>query len=137
MGKTGTGALDRDFVTIYLLQGGVERRQVSIRRLSLLLVLLLIGFGLVFFRVWQEMQVMKLGYEIVRLRKESRVLEERQRVLVSRRNSLVNLERVERIAREDLGMQLPQKDQLVFLTDCREQKSGWAQWFFGRWFQRN
>lgn len=131
--KSLTGKLDKDFVTIYFMQGEKNDGKISVRRLSLVLSVILILFLAIFFRVWQEMQVMKMGYTINQLRHESDEVLNEHRILLSQRNALASLERIENIATEKLGLVTPKSDQLVFLVDPAESPrkldSTFLKWF--------
>ncbi|MBN1596498.1 cell division protein FtsL [candidate division FCPU426 bacterium] len=130
-GRMLTGELDREFVTIYFLQDVRENRRLAVRRLWLILGVILFLFSLVSVRVWQQMQVVKLGYQINQQRQLYHRLLDEQRVLLSRRNALASLERLEAIAREELGLEAPSSDQLVFLVDPAAGKEGITGWFAG------
>ncbi len=73
--------------------------------------------AVLFFYVWQHMQVVKLGYEVEALRKERQDLVNRYYYLKYRLYDVKSLSRVERIAREDLGMITPRTDQVIMLKD--------------------
>jgi cell division protein FtsL len=129
MSMHAPGQLDRDFVTIYFLQGSPEKHKIAIRRIYLILGVIVFLFVIVFARVWQEMRIMKLGYELNRDKLEYRRLMDEERSLLSRRNALANLERVEAIAKTELGLKAPQSSQLVFLTDPEESARPFPGWF--------
>jgi cell division protein FtsL len=126
-----TSELDREFVTIYFLQEGREHRRIAIRRLWLVLGLILFLFSLVALRVWQQMQVVKLGYQINHLRQEYHSLLDKQRVLLSRRNALASLERIEAIAQAELDLHTPGSEQLIFLVDPASPQEGLKGFFSG------
>lgn len=112
-----SGKLDKNFITIYFMQGKKTDSRIAIRRVSLILGIVLVLFIAVFFRVWQEMQVVKLGYEINQMRYEYNQALDKQRILLSQRNALASLERIESIARLELGLVTPGSRQLIFLVD--------------------
>lgn len=116
-GRILMGDLDREFVTIYFLQDKRKNRHLAIRRLWLVLGIIFFLFTVVFLRVWQEMQVVKLGYQINQHQQEyHRVLDE-HRILLSQRNALASMERIEAIACQELSLEAPQSGQLIFLVD--------------------
>lgn len=129
-GKALTSKLDKNFITIYFMQGSKTDGKIAVRRLSLILGIVLLLFATVFFRVWQEMQVVKLGYENNQLRHDYNQALDRHRILLSKRNALASLERVEAIALNELGLVLPNSRQLVFLIDPIKQNkhSKFAWW---------
>ncbi len=134
-GRVLHSGLDREFVTIYFMQETGGKNKIAVRRISLIMGVILVLFGVVFLRVWQEMQVVKLGYKITQLRGEYDTLLDQQRILLSRRNSLANLERIEKVARNKLGLDTPRKDQLVFLVDPAIRSEGWRG-CFNRWIKQ-
>jgi|GEM_PF-526829 len=92
----------------------VDPRQ---RREYLLLTLLaaLFVLGLLFYG-WQRYRWIDYGYQIEETQKvKERLVEIRQRRLLERA-SLSSPQRIESIARRDLGMELPQPGQMVTLT---------------------
>ncbi len=78
------------------------------------LVLLSVFF---LFYVWQHTQVVKFGYEVESLRKERQDLMNEYYFLKYRLNDVKSLSRVERTAREELGMITPRTDQVVILGE--------------------
>ncbi|MCD4812408.1 cell division protein FtsL [bacterium] len=138
-GRTLTGELDREFITIYFLQEEKEKRRLAVRRLSLVLGVIFFLFAIIGLRVWQQMQVVKLGYEINQYRQQYHQLLDENRILLSRRNALASMERIETIAREAFGLEMPQSQQLIFLVDPAAKPEGIGGWFskdgfWGRWF---
>lgn len=79
---------------------------------------LVLGFflllGLLFY-VWQHIQVVRLGYEIERLKGERTALLQRERELNLEVAQLKSLKRVEEIAKRDLGLTSPTPGQVVFV----------------------
>jgi cell division protein FtsL len=140
-GKLLAGALDREFITIYFLQEARENRRVAIRRVWLVIGLIAFLFGVVFLRVWQQMQVVKLGYQINQSRLGYHRLLDEHRILLSQRNALASLERIEAIARQELELEAPNSKQLVFLVDPAAKGEGLRGFFSGsgifkRWFKK-
>ncbi|HJT25130.1 MAG TPA: cell division protein FtsL [bacterium] len=72
---------------------------------------------LLFFYVWQHMQVVKLGYEVQELKMEKQQLTNQYYYLKYRMYDVNSLSRVEKVAREQLGMVTPRTDQIVILDD--------------------
>jgi cell division protein FtsL len=124
MQRKNTSALDPEFLTIYFMRGAQLDRKVAFRRVWLIFGGLLLIFGLLGLRVWQEMQVVKAGYQLNQMKKERLHLLEEQQVLQTQRNALASLERVELVARKDLGMCPPAKDQTVFMVESSEPRQG-------------
>ena len=128
MGARRTTTLDKDLVTVYFLHGSRPERKVAVRRVWLVLGGVAVVFGFLFLRVWQEMHVVSVGYQVSRLEQEQRELVEAQRILRSRRDALASLERVEAVALGELGMQVPERRQVVFLVDPTAQVSPLKRW---------
>jgi len=128
-GRRLTSRLDREFVTIYFLQEGRQRGGLAVRRLTLVLGVIALVLGVVFVRAWQQMQVMKLGYLLNQHQQQVQQLAEEHRQLLSQRNALINLQRVEDLAREELHLAPPRSEQLVFLTDPAAPQGGVSTWW--------
>lgn len=79
-----------------------------------------------FFYVWQHMQVVKLSYEVQGLKNEKQQLTNQYYYLKYRMYDANGLDRVEKMAREQLGMVTPRTDQVVILSDSSP--------FTPRWF---
>jgi len=81
-----------------------------------------LAFGLLlFFYVWQHMEVVKLGYEVQALKVEKQKLTNQYYYLRYKLYDVESLPRVEKIAREQLGMATPRSEQVVILPE-----GGWA-----------
>jgi cell division protein FtsL len=70
-----------------------------------------------FFYVWQHMQVVKMGYEVQGLKAEKQKLTNEYYYLHYKMYEVNSLPKVEKIAREKLGMVTPRTDQIVILDD--------------------
>jgi cell division protein FtsL len=81
---------------------------------------------LLFFYVWQHMQVVKLGYEVQSLKSEKQQLTNEYYYLKYKMHDVNSLSRVEKTAREQLGMETPRTDQMVILSDSAP--------LYPRWF---
>ncbi len=123
-GRKPTSALDPEFLTIYFMRGTQLDRKVALRRVWVIFGVLVIMFGFIGLRVWQEMQVVKVGYELHRLKQQRVRLLEEQQLLQTQRNALASLDRVETVARTSLGMTTPGKDQTVFVVEVPEAPRG-------------
>ncbi len=66
------------------------------------------------FYIWHQMESIRIGYEIGKL--EEKVLTLRRQVgeLQTEKSSLLSLDRVEKIAKEELNLAEPKKEQLVY-----------------------
>ncbi len=82
--------------------------------------------ALLFFYVWQHMQVVKLGYEVQALKAEQQQLTNEFYYGKYKMYDVYSLPKVEKIAREQLGMTTPRTDQMVILKD--------GSTFYPKWF---
>lgn len=66
------------------------------------------------FYIWHQMESIRIGYEIGKL--EEKVLTLRRQVdeLQTEKSFLLSLDRVEKIAKEELNLVEPKKEQLVY-----------------------
>jgi cell division protein FtsL len=122
--RSRLSGLDPEFLTIYFMRGTHLDRKVAYRRVWVIFGALLAVFALLGARVWLEMQNVKVGYELHQLKAERLHLRETQQALLTQRNSLASLERVETVARTRLGLGLPAKDQTVFIVEAAERPRG-------------
>jgi len=76
-------------------------------------------FGALFY-LWQRYQFIRLGFEVAELRARKAALEERIEPLVVEAEYLSRLERIERIARESLGLRPPAPSQVLLMGDHGE-----------------
>jgi cell division protein FtsL len=65
--------------------------------------------------VWQHVYVVRLGYEVERLREQQASLTQENKELKLQMGQLRSLRRVEDIARKRLGMVTPKPGQIVLL----------------------
>jgi len=82
--------------------------------IPLLVCALLISLGAIFF-VWQRYQYVRLGFEVAELRREKARLETTIEPLIVEVEYLSRLERIDKLAREKLGMRAPQPNQVLVL----------------------
>lgn len=79
--------------------------------MSLMAVVVLVAL----FLVWARIQVIQLGYEVSRMRKEVKDLSQRRDLLEADVASLKTPERLAKVATERFGMRLPMGDEVVVL----------------------
>lgn len=79
--------------------------------MSLLAVIVLVAL----FLVWARLQVIQLGYEVSRMRKEVRELSQHRDLLEAEVASLKSPSRLEEIAVGRFGMRLPMGEEVVVL----------------------
>ncbi len=98
-------------------RGGVGRhaRLVSARTRELMALLTtgVLLVGVVLFYVFQHIQVVRLGYEVERLRRERGALLEQEKILTLEAARLRAVKRVEELARGGLGMVTPAPGQVI------------------------
>ena len=66
------------------------------------------------FYIWHQMESIRIGYEIGKLEERVADLEEEVKSLQVRKSSLLSLERVEKIAKKELKLVTPNKEQLIY-----------------------
>jgi cell division protein FtsL len=118
------------------MDGEKADRKIAVRRLSLIVSIVAVLFMVISLRVWQEMQVVKLGYQLNQLKAQVNQALDKQRILLSRRNSLASLERIEYIARQEMGLVTPVGDQIIFLKDPAAPEQQHQPWSLWQWLSR-
>ncbi len=89
------------------------------KKISKKLILLGIAGGIfailvLTFYIWHQMESIRIGYEIGTLEERLTDLKEEVKRLQARKSALLSLERVEKIARKELKLVTPKKEQLVY-----------------------
>lgn len=84
---------------------------------------------LLFFYVWQHMEVVKIGYEVQALRTERQKLTNQFYYLKYRMYEVESLPRIEKTAREQLGMVTPASNQIVILRDSAWSAPKWLSYW--------
>lgn len=87
-------------------------------------VLAALGVILALLYVWIRIQVIHLGYEVSRIRKETVELREQREILEAHVASLKAPARIESIARERFGMRLPRTDEVVIVEQAAGRPGG-------------
>jgi cell division protein FtsL len=80
---------------------------------------------LLFFYVWQHMQVVKLGYEVQALKTQKQQLTNEYYYMKYRMHDVNSLSRIEQIAHDQLHMETPRTDQVVILDDGFSLRPRW------------
>lgn len=104
-------ALRRPVVNAYLVRERDRRRAREL--LLVLLVVVSLGGGLIAY-IWIHLQVLSTGYHIDELERELVELNRKERQLRLEAAYLASPSQVERRAVEELGMQPPALEQVVF-----------------------
>lgn len=76
---------------------------------------ILVIFCAFLFYVWQHIQVIKVGYRINKFQAQLEELKNKNRYLRVQANQLKSLDRIEKIAREELKMVRPSKDDKLII----------------------
>lgn len=76
-------------------------------------VTVFLGLCLVFVFVWERVDVVRIGYQIERLKREKTVLERQRDELRVKFSTLSASDRIAKLATEKLGMSLPQQGQII------------------------
>ncbi|HWF60001.1 MAG TPA: cell division protein FtsL [Nitrospira sp.] len=74
-----------------------------------------LGLCLVFVFVWERVDVVRIGYQIERLKRDKTVLERQRDELRVKFSALSASDRVAKLATEKLGMSLPQQGQVIMV----------------------
>lgn len=89
---------------------------------NIILVLFAI-ISFVLFYTWQRIEVLRLGYEVDKLRSEKNELYNKNKFLQVKVAGLKSLDRVEKIAREELNLIIPDKFEIISLEEVNEKES--------------
>jgi len=73
---------------------------------------ILLTFFLIFY-IWHQAESIRLGYKTRQLEEEILSLKKEIEKLEVKKSSLLSLERVEKIAREELKLKSPEKEQII------------------------
>lgn len=76
--------------------------------------LIILFLGNLTFYIWYQSESIRLGYKIHELEMKVEQLKEEIKRLETKKESLLSLERVDRIAREELNLQDPKPEQIIF-----------------------
>lgn len=66
------------------------------------------------FYIWHQMESVRIGYETGELEEKVLALRKEVEKLEAKKSALLSLERVEKIAKEELNMVEPKEEQLVY-----------------------
>lgn len=79
------------------------------------IITVLLGLSLVFVFVWERVDMVRVGYQIERLKHDKTALERQRNELRVQFSSLSASNRIAKVATEKLGMSLPQQGQLIMV----------------------
>ena len=74
---------------------------------------IIVIFILIFY-IWHQMESIRIGYEISKLEEKVLTIRRQVDVLQTEKSYLLSLDRVEKIAKEELNLVEPKKEQLVY-----------------------
>jgi cell division protein FtsL len=84
---------------------------------------IVVGVTLVFLFVWERVDVVRLGYQIERLKTQKVLLERERDQLQVKFSSLMAPERIAKVATEKLGLAPPQQGQVLMVHQSGEAPS--------------
>ena len=93
------------------------RRKFKARDIALGLVAAAVVVLILMFYIWHQVESIRLGYRILELESELQTLEQEIDTLETRRAGLLAPDRVERIAREELGYTEVSADRIIKRED--------------------
>jgi cell division protein FtsL len=93
------------------------RRKFKARDIALGLVAAAVVVLILMFYIWHQVESIRLGYRILELESELQTLEQEIDTLETRRAGLLAPDRVERIAREELGYTKVSADRIIKRED--------------------
>lgn len=82
-------------------------------RFGPILLFLVLVFVISLFFVWSRTELVRLRYEISRMEKRLRSLQQEERCMLLEAATLRSPQRIEEVARNDLGMFRPQPEQYI------------------------
>ena len=90
------------------------RKKYTKKEIILVVFCIIIVISILTFYIWHQMESVRIGYKIGEL--EETVLNLRKEVekLETKKSTLLSLERVEKIAKEELNLVEPKEEQLVY-----------------------
>jgi cell division protein FtsL len=74
-----------------------------------------LGLALVFVFVWERVDVVRVGYHIERLKRDKTMLERQRDELRVKFSALSASGRIAKLAKDKLGMSLPQQGQIILV----------------------
>ncbi len=90
------------------------RKKYTWKQLAVGSGLVILFLGNLTFYIWYQSESIRLGYAIHELEMKAEVLKEEIKTLEAKKETLLSLERIDRIAREKLNLKEPAADQVIF-----------------------
>ena len=92
------------------------RKRYSSREIGVVIACSIVVIFILSFYIWHQTEAISLGYMTSDLEEEVALLKKEIEQLETIRSNLLNLERVEKIAREKLKLRTPKEQQIIFDT---------------------
>jgi cell division protein FtsL len=90
------------------------RKKYTTKEIMLFVSCTIIVIFILTFYIWHQMESIRIGYEIGKLEEKVLTLGREVDELETEKSSLLSLDRVEKIAKEELNLVEPKKEQLVY-----------------------
>lgn len=90
------------------------RKKFSKKEVTFGLIGILFALFILCFYIWHQTESVSLGYDTAELEYKVLCLEKEVEKLETIKSSLLSLERVEKRAKEELGMKEPKKEQIIY-----------------------
>ena len=90
------------------------RKKYTTKEIMLFVSCTIIVIFILTFYIWHQMESIRIGYEIGKLEEKVLTLGRQVDELQAEKSSLLSLDRVEKIAKEELNLVEPKKEQLVY-----------------------
>ncbi|MHB8094509.1 MAG: cell division protein FtsL [Candidatus Aminicenantales bacterium] len=90
------------------------RRKFNPREIALGAAFVVLLLTIITFYIWYQSEAIRLGYAIADTEYRVRRMKEEIMKLEAKRAGLLSLGRIEKIAREDLGLTDPKPDQVIY-----------------------
>lgn len=90
------------------------RKKYSTKEIILFVSCTIIVIFILTFYIWHQMESIRIGYEIGTLEEKVLTLGRQVDELQTEKSFLLSLDRVEKIAKEELNLVEPKKEQLVY-----------------------
>ncbi|TES86536.1 MAG: cell division protein FtsL [Candidatus Aminicenantes bacterium] len=90
------------------------RKKYTTKEIMLFVSCTIIVIFILTFYIWHQMESIRIGYEIGKLEEKVLTLGRQVGELQTEKSYLLSLDRVEKIAKEELNLVEPKKEQLVY-----------------------
>ncbi len=90
------------------------RKKYTTKEIVLFVSCTIIVIFILTFYIWHQMESIRIGYEIGKLEEKVLTLKKEVDELETEKSHLLSLDRVEKIAKEELDLVEPKKEQLVY-----------------------